>query len=265
MNKNCLLTAGKQFNDPSLIDILESCLPVDIEAHLRISCRSSVEISKKSMLAWMNNVKDIVSMYQNDVKHAHEVTDEAATQSMKHPRPFTITTNTINSSSAASSQCADRVPALMPTKHTLLADNEGCYKCRQFFVKHQSAASCLNRYPAAKDYHTFMPDMAACTKRNHTGGTPALSRSALLSKVTAITSAPPTPERDAITTVLDDDGSDVIDWASSSDKDDNINVSDYGMSHLCLKCIVHGVNHCSIIVNTFLDNGAYLVLILTPT
>ena len=261
-NKNHLLTAGKWFNDLSLIDILESCLPINIEAHLRISHRSGVEISKKSMLAWMNDVKDIVSMYQNDVKCAREVADEATTWSMKHPRPFATTTNTIKSSLAALSQHADCVPVLTPTKHTLLANNEGCSKCHRFFVKHQSA-SCLNGYPAVKDYHyhTLTPDMATHTKRNHTGATATVLQSASLSKVMAITSAPPTPECDAITTVLDDNGSDVIDWASSSDEDDNINMSGYCMSHLCLKCIVHGSNHCSIVVNTFLNNGAYLVLI----
>jgi hypothetical protein len=69
------------------------------------------------------------------------------------------------------------------------------------------------------------------------------------------------PDQDSVATIIDDDGSDVIDWATSSEDEDNIHVSDYRMSHLHLKCIVHGSNHCTVVVNTFLDNGTYLVLI----
>ena len=111
-NKNRLLTANKQFDDPSLIDILESRLPADIESRLRISRRSGLEISKKLTPAWMNDVKDIVNVYQNDIKRAREVADGAASRSTKRPRPLATSMNTVSSSSAPSSTRTDRLRLL---------------------------------------------------------------------------------------------------------------------------------------------------------
>lgn len=99
--------------------------------------------------------------------------------------------------------------------------------------------------------------MVLCTKNPITFGTCVGSTG----KVAAITSASPTPEHDVIAAILDNEEN-TVDWASSSEEEDNnIHVSDYCTPHLHLKCFVHGINHCSVIVNTFLDNGTYLLLI----
>ena len=209
----------------------------------------------------MNDIKDIVNVYQNDIKHVCEVADEIASCSTKRPKPFTSAMNTIAASSSAVNKQTDHVPALMSTEYLLLAENKGCYKCCCFFVKHQ-LSSCPNGYPSPKDYCTLTADMVLRARKAHTNTVLPSTCMGTSSKVAAITSAPPTPERNVIAAVLDDENSDTVDWASSSEEEDaNIQVSDYCTSHLNLKCFVHGTNHHSIIVNTFLDNGTYLVLI----
>ena len=90
--------------------------------------------------------------------------------------------------------------------------------------------------------------MASCAKKNHTdpSSSTAPARPAATSKVAAITSVPSTPERDMIAAGAVMDNDEDIDWASSlEDEDANVQVSDYRMSHLHLKCFVHGANHRS--------------------
>lgn len=260
-NKNRLLTANKRFADENLIDILESRLPLDIENRLRISRRSGLEISKTSTLSWMNDIKDIVNVYQNDIKRAREVADEAASRSTKRSRPFVSTsTNTATGTSATTARRTDRVPPLTASERALLAENEGCYKCRRFFVKHQSS-SCPNGYPVAKDYHTLTSDMVVRARKVHVEPSTAAARAGSSAKVAAIISAPPSPEGNTVAAVINGNDSDIVNWATSSEDDEDAYVSDYRASHLHLKCLVHGSSHRTIVVNTFLDNGAYIVLI----
>ncbi|KLO18112.1 hypothetical protein SCHPADRAFT_820302, partial [Schizopora paradoxa] len=49
-----------------------------------------------------------------------------------------------------------KLPTLLPTEKELLDKHAGCYKCRRFYVFHQSK-QCQNPYPDANTYNTLTP------------------------------------------------------------------------------------------------------------
>lgn len=70
---------------------------------------------------------------------------------------------------ASRTENVDRPPALTTNDRRLLADNEGCFKCREFYVKHQ-AKDCPKGFPKGTGYRTLTQGMADAAKRKRDGG-----------------------------------------------------------------------------------------------
>ena len=57
------------------------------------------------------------------------------------------------------------MPRLTEEEKRLLADNEGCYKCRCFFVNHRSS-ECPNRFPATANYRALTRADVECARQS---------------------------------------------------------------------------------------------------
>jgi len=147
--------------------------------------------------------------------------------------------------SASKRRDVNKLPRLTNMERSLLLDNEGCLKCRHFFMKH-CAADCPNNFQSPVGYNVLTNKDVNATCRKQTNAVVTVAESSRGSgNLPVATIMPPTNDH----TVLEGDSSDL-----SKDSDDS--VSDHP------KCAVddqHLVDHAEIEV--LIDNGLHTVLI----
>ncbi|KIL63339.1 hypothetical protein M378DRAFT_179303 [Amanita muscaria Koide BX008] len=252
----------KRLEDAALRELLQNNLDDDFDEEIR---NSETTIRTDTIKNWMVDVRRIADRRRRDIKRVRDAIAEdkeayyrvskrpAATSiSTDRPRPFL---NTTNGSKYATST---NVPKLTFEERQLLNKNEGCFKCREFYVDHL-AGNCPTGFPDAKTYVPLTKEMALAAKRKKEGRAAPPSR-ASTSRVAAVISRSPSPDVTAspVAAVLSDDA---VSLGDEDDVDPNVQVSDYKLPHLRFDCIVHGADFASEALNVFLDCGSPFVLI----
>jgi hypothetical protein len=160
----------------SLLRDTTSHLPND-KLHQQIGAGMELRLSKKvsseklnqvaDFRKWLNEVKRCDEAlraereeYERIAKENRDVSRRANTPSdpSSHRTPYT-------SSSAIPSVPRKQCPKLLDSERKLLNDNEGCVKCRHFFVNHR-AAECPNDFPNLATYKTLVQADVDRVKRN---------------------------------------------------------------------------------------------------
>jgi hypothetical protein len=122
---------------------------------------------------WLNEVKRFDDQlranreeYERILKESREATRQVNTASEPN-RCVPNNTNSFGNAAASSSTSVPRkqCPALLSVECQLLKDNEGCLKCRRFFVDHR-AANCPNNFPSPTNYKTLTQTKVDRAKRN---------------------------------------------------------------------------------------------------
>jgi hypothetical protein len=158
-------------------------------------------------------------------------------------------------SSGKGKENTNKLPRLTDAERSLFFDNEGCLKCRHFFVKHRTA-DCPNNFPTPTSYKTQMNDdvNAARHKASNTVATVAeFLRGSGNLPVAAI--MPPMND----SAVLEGDSSDLL-----KDSDDSMSTHSVLLSvpHYHWKCVMNNRNSNNRShVEVLIDNSFHTVLI----
>ncbi|KAJ6599717.1 hypothetical protein DFH09DRAFT_1355827 [Mycena vulgaris] len=145
--------------------------------------------------------------------------------------------NKLSSAASASSSFSKSCPALLPAERDLLAANDGCNRCRRFFVGHRTV-NCDGEFPTAENYHTLtQADVNAAAKKG---------------KSKAVAAVMPAIEDDEDSLDSEEDLSRSVSSSSSSDRVD----------HLYWECLIEGpMSNLPLLIKALIDNGAHLALI----
>jgi hypothetical protein len=163
------------------------------------------------------------------------------------------TTNNNNSTNATTSSFTTaHLPALTTNERTLLAANEGCFKCQCLFVNHCSP-QCDNDFPAAEGYKAITDaDVTAAkarkTKKPVAAITPTTSAT--------LTALPP------VAVVMPNLASSVL----GDDSDSEYILAPFHTPHFRWKCLLSGPHTASeVSVESLIDNSSHSVLISSET
>ena len=126
---------------------LESHMHPDLMADYR-----SVKVDKEEDLrTWIDRVRSLDEKRLRDVAHM----EVAAIRANKHqPLQASRTANLKETKSSTEGKAHPQLPALTTEERTLLRDNSGCFKCRQFFQNH-TTPMCPNNFPDVNGYTTL--------------------------------------------------------------------------------------------------------------
>ena len=174
-------------------------------------------------------------------------------------RGNTLQNNTSTSSSSTSTSYIC-LPALTDGERTLLNENEGCTKCRHFYVGHRSH-QCPNGFPPGKTYKTLTAADVIAAKKAKATSKPSVKAVAATS--TTIGAVDSDKDVSAAATVLPN-----LSHEYHSDSDEDLDVSRREVSpklcakHLIWNCQLHSLtNDFPVKTRALIDNGVHLVLI----
>ncbi|KAJ3883975.1 hypothetical protein GG344DRAFT_23836, partial [Lentinula edodes] len=186
---------------------------------------------------------------------------------MIRSRPASRANTPLTSSSAAnvqnrrggnpggSSGLGGRLPPLTTNERRLLSNNEGCFKCRSFFVKCRTSSN-EHEFPLpVGNNYKELTSADVDTARKLRGPTPESNKK---------------PRTNAIATIsaVDEDDDDVVAsimpsavLGNGTDSKEEVSAP-FRVSHLRWKCHVSGPKSVfPVLVNSLIDNGAHLALI----
>ncbi|KAJ2925520.1 hypothetical protein H1R20_g11574, partial [Candolleomyces eurysporus] len=142
-----------------------------MDPHLCLHTKAATFTAIKEFNDWLDAVNNKYELYTADLAAMAEF---LWTQQTQAPPPKKQKTNHAASGPSAApvsgwvtftltNADANRVccPVLTPEKRKLLENNNGCFKCRRFFVTHHPA-NCL-KWPDASKYHTLTQTDVDCT------------------------------------------------------------------------------------------------------
>jgi hypothetical protein len=236
-----------QIDDKCLRHTLEAGMLEDL--HHRVSAAPAAKIPDDQYDEWTRAVTviDLERVY-DDAKIARmlataaSASDKAAKRKAnteaenervtKKPFDNSRKGNITNSSAPTSSSASSSsfCPPLTENERNLLKENDGCNKCRKFFVGHQSK-TCPNDYPKAATYATLTQADVDAAKKGK-------------SKAVAVVMHGIDKEND------------------SSDDDVQDEVSDPAHGHFYWDCLIEGpMSNLPLMTTALIDNGAHLVLI----
>jgi hypothetical protein len=257
---NTLLRGSStHLDDAALLNQLEA----NLEPWLSRMCDDE-HVKEDNLGKWLDAVKIIDERKRRERQQQRADAEEAARMHLKQtgaaaglsePSRRINTfhgTPSYKSSSSKPRDGSKSLPKLTDAEQSLLFENDGCLKCRKFFVKHK-AADCPNDFPNPATYKTLMTDdvTIACRKTSTTVAAVAdTSRNAL--PVAAV--MPPSN----ISSVLDNDGGDL-----SKDSDDSVSSLDmpFSIPHYRWPCLTMGRDAPDVRIEVLIDNGSHTVLI----
>jgi len=172
-HKNALLTDTKShLDEDALRRKLKSGVTPQLAAALS---RREQQLDLLAFNDWIEYVRDLDD---RRLDHAARVTQEASqlrqrsdTRSSaparaaysRPPLPMSVTTPATAPGSVTSAMRRS-TPKLTDMERKLLSDHEGCFKCRQFYAGHRSAA-CTNGFPDGDTYQTLTEQQARSTAK----------------------------------------------------------------------------------------------------
>ncbi|KAG2737936.1 hypothetical protein P692DRAFT_20760337, partial [Suillus brevipes Sb2] len=218
-NQNALL-----YGNPAYLS--EKQLRDQLEAHICDELTIPVFRAKLaddlSLKDWIEEVKHLDDKRLEDLASHRKISKRNGTSSSNKP-----SNKTYNSSSP-------RLGSLTEAERTLLAKHKGCFKCRKFYVSHQSK-DCSEGAPEASSYKTLTEADAIAAK-------PKTKTVAAVGPVGAVMPS----------SVLED----------GSDSEDDMYVAPFETAHLLWPCLLTGPSSASFErVDALIDHGSHLVLI----
>jgi hypothetical protein len=105
---------------------------------------------------WLADVKRIDDTMQAERCKFEEIT-KISRENGRQGNPLGEPSNRVNTLQTPATRVPNatgKLPKLTDTERRLLFDNEGCLKCRKFFVAHKSV-NCPNGWPTASGYRTL--------------------------------------------------------------------------------------------------------------
>jgi hypothetical protein len=235
-----------------------------IQSHVHTNTMSSATHAQLHLILDYNAYKRALRTVDNVRIHTDELLQTAIKQMMTstvlaaccaNPR---ITYNYSNSApifnntynAGASSIATTRVPALTTTEHTLLQENDGCFKCRVFYAEHTSQ-NCPSAFPDLATYRTLSAADALSTKRQNNKRAKTTPSATVLSTPTVVIT--PTPVTVVMLSSVLSDG---------TDSDSSYITAPFYTPHFFLDCSVGGSTASSeICICALIDHGLDAVLI----
>ncbi|KAG2737965.1 hypothetical protein P692DRAFT_20702742, partial [Suillus brevipes Sb2] len=224
-NQNALL-----YGNPShLSDIqLRSQLEANVCDELTIRVLRAKLADNLTLKNWIEEVKHLDDERLEDLASHRKIAEELHKSSKRNP---TSVNKTSSSSSKTYNSSSPRLGTLTETERALLMKHKGCFKCRKFYVSHQSK-DCTDGAPEASTYKTL-------TEADATAAKPKTK------PVAAVGAVMPS-------SVLND----------GSDSEDDMYVAPFETAHLMWPCLLTGPSSASFErVDALIDHGSHLVLI----
>jgi len=224
-NQNALLYG----NAAHLSDIqLRNQLEANICDELTILVLRARLADTLTLKEWIEEVKHLDDKRLEDLASHRKIAEELYRSSKR------TTSSNKSSSSKTYTTSSSRLGALTETERTLLMKHRGCFKCRKFYVSHQSK-DCTDGAPEASSYKTLTESDAIAAK-------PKTKSVAAVGPVGAVMPS----------TVLDD----------GSDSEDEMCVAPFETAHLIWPCQKTGPSSNSFErIDALIDHGSHLVLI----
>ncbi|KAG1849853.1 hypothetical protein C8R48DRAFT_778448 [Suillus tomentosus] len=185
-----------------------------------------------SLKTWIEEVKHLDDKRLEDLASHKRIAEDIYKASKRNA----FTNNKTSSSKAynPSSSSASCLGSLTETERTLLMKHRGCFKCRKFYVSHQSK-DCTDGAPDASAYKTLTELDALAAK-------PKSRNVATVGPVGAVMPS----------TVIEE----------GSDSEDDMYVAPFETSHLIWPCLLTGPLCDSFErIDALIDHGSHLVLI----
>ncbi|KIK36766.1 hypothetical protein CY34DRAFT_32780, partial [Suillus luteus UH-Slu-Lm8-n1] len=177
---------------------------------------------------WIEEVKHLDDERLEDLASHRKAAEEIHRSSKRS------NTKTASTSSKTYNASSPRLGSLTETERALLMKHKGCFKCRKFYVSHQSK-DCTDGAPEASSYKTLTESDANAAK-------PKSKPVAAVGPVGAVMPS----------SVLDD----------GSDSEDDMCVAPFETAHLIWPCLLTGPSsQTSERFDALIDHGSHLVLI----
>jgi hypothetical protein len=267
-------------------------LEANMEKRLATKCRNEANVNnEQDFTKWINMVKRVEEMLIADRKEVQDLmkTNREATRRTSALTEPSRRYNSAPSSSNSTSTSKRRFPPrLTDYEKKILAENEGCFKCRRFFVNHRSP-TCPDDFPDAGSYKTLTARDVEFAKRGRKPKPVAtVATSTLSESEDDVSTAPkpvavvmghafnpvaymPTNESNVIEGDSDSSDSEVsrplvFPIASVTETLKPIPRGDhkapFHVPHLYWQCTTDGAAHCfPVSINALLDHGSHAVLI----
>ena len=242
---NCLLK-----NTTSVFD--DTTLRNQLDTHLDDGLKECVKHSEakkeKTLKAWVDAICRLDETRISENKRHRELIEETFNKrqakrvatdnnAFRNPsRRYNSNNNSTSTSSSATSSTFIPLPILLDSECTLLNENDGCTKCRKFYVGHHSH-DCPNGFPSGKGYKTLvLADTLSAKKGKSTSST---SSSKQPPKPVAATAPSSDDEPNTIAAVLPSASNE------GSDSDEDADLSKHDVSaplkskHLVWSCQIH--------------------------
>ena len=245
---------------------LRNQLEASLEPGLRTYCSHKKLNKVTDLKKWVQAVKEADEMLRDDRKRSRDIfAEEAALRAQKRPalashsRFANVGTNSApNAPSSSNNTQVRKCPKLEPEERKLLAEHNGCFKCRRFNQSH-GAHSCPNDFPDGSKYQKITPyrDAAGNAPKSYRD----VAKGTAGSKGKAVTDAAAdesnvSEEDDFVTAVMP---SAVLGNGSFSEDDVSPPLRS---KHFVAKLNIAATHlDFPLTFSTLIDNGAHLVLI----
>jgi hypothetical protein len=252
-------------DDAALLNQLEA----NLEPWLSRACDDE-RIKEDTLDKWLDKVKIVDEKKRRERQQQRADAEEAARSHLKRntmsaglselSRRYNTfrggpTNDKTSSSSRKPFDATKSLPKLTDAEQTLLFDNEGCLKCRRFFVTHRSA-NCPNEFPSGMGYKTLTAEDVKLARRKTSNPVASVAESSRGSGILPIAVIMPPTNDNA---VLEGDSSDL-----SKDSDDSVSGHSvpFSIPHYRWKCAVDGTDSLDRLeIEALIDNGSHTVLI----
>lgn len=231
-NQNALLYGNPaHLSDIQLRNQLEANICDDLTtAVLRAKLSATLTLRK-----WIEEVRHLDEKRLEDIAMHRRVAEDFYKSSRRSNQTYIAKAPSSNTSSSSSTT---RLGPLTLAERTLLANHNGCFKCRRFYVTHRSK-ECPNGAPEASSYKGITEADAVAAKGKNNKVTKQV---AAVAPVTAVVPS----------SVLEE----------VSDSDDDTCVAPFETAHLIWPCLLAGPSSSTFErVDALIDHGSHLVLI----
>ena len=240
-------------------------LKANLEPWLSRACNNE-RIKEADLDKWLDKVKIVDEKKHREWQQQWANVEEAARSHLKQNmtsaglsepsrRYNTFRGPVSDRSLTKGKENASKLPTLTDAERSLLFDNEGCLKCRCFFIKHR-AADCPNDFPATTTYKTLTIEDVNAARRKTASTVATIAESSRGSGNLTVAAIMLLINDSA---VLEGDSSDL-----SKDSDDSMSTRLVLLSvpHYHWGCVIddrNSIDHTCIEV--LIDNGSHTVLI----
>jgi hypothetical protein len=256
-------------------------LELGMTEELADRCRDAKVAKERSTTEWLDVVRRLDDKLTDECAKLDAKFEEFARQQRESSRktvslgePSRRANQASSSNQYASNSKAPRVtlPKLTDGERKLLFDNDGCLKCRRFFVSHR-AANCTNDFPSAVNYRKLTqatvdnsrrrkPSVVAAIVDDNTANTTDAPVIAVVGSSSNPVAYMPPNDSNVFKGDSDSDCSVSAESFVSAIRRISQPVAPLTMPHLYWRAMVHGSSNAfPISFKALIDHGSHIVLI----